>query len=445
LETKRFIGADLGRLYERVRRDFGPEAIIVRTRTLVREGAEPLIEILAAPAEADGMLDLDLQRALVDGAMGRIERADRSITVGDLEDLAGREAVADRFDSRHPAPEMSDLPEWFHRAMNEPVASEHETRVHERRLAPLPMEPDDAPPSWRPAERPSIDGTREAQSGRQRKQQAPAALEDEVAETASRRILELLEQMEPAIDVVESLVEHGLTREAAEWVWEAAPGEDGERALAAALEARTATYPEEGQTALISVQGPAGAGRTTALVRMALDCADAGRPSVLLAADTERVAAREQIHAYADAIGLDVADAMQVRDIARSLVRAKAGTCLFADVAAGPWQTSPSLHGVAHFSYVAIPAHWQREALERAFAGYRLDAFAGAILTCTDLAGNLGPALSFVIEHGLGIAFLSEGRDVSTGIGVAEPLTLASGFFTMRTGERTDGSLVATA
>ena len=53
MEPKRFIGNDMTRLYEKVRREFGPDAVIVRTRTLLRDGADPLIEILAAPPEAE--------------------------------------------------------------------------------------------------------------------------------------------------------------------------------------------------------------------------------------------------------------------------------------------------------------------------------------------------------------------------------------------------------
>ena len=52
METKRFIGNDMTRLYEKVRREFGSDAVIVRTRTLLRDGAEPLIEIVAAPPNA---------------------------------------------------------------------------------------------------------------------------------------------------------------------------------------------------------------------------------------------------------------------------------------------------------------------------------------------------------------------------------------------------------
>jgi flagellar biosynthesis GTPase FlhF len=67
------------------------------------------------------------------------------------------------------------------------------------------------------------------------------------------------------------------------------------------------------------------------------------------------------------------------------------------------------------------------------------------VLTFTDLATDLSPALSLVVTACLGVAFLSSGRDVSAGIALADPAVLASGIFNTRSRESTDGRLVATA
>jgi hypothetical protein len=179
-------------------------------------------------------------------------------------------------------------------------------------------------------------------------------------------------------------------------------------------------------------------------MRMALDCADSGRQAILLAADNSHVAGRDQVHAYAEALGLTAIDAFDSGDIVRATSGATRGACLFVDAPAGGWQ-APILPGVQHYQYVALPAHWQATALARATASLSLAAFAGAVLTFTDLATTLSPVLSQVVEARLGIAFLSSGRDVGTGIEVADPRTLASGVLTTTTGESTDGRLVATA
>ncbi|MGE5596192.1 MAG: hypothetical protein ACM3S1_09180, partial [Hyphomicrobiales bacterium] len=98
-----------------------------------------------------------------------------------------------------------------------------------------------------------------------------------------------------------------------------------------------------------------------------------------------------------------------------------------------------------HFAYLALPAHWRPEVLERKVRGYALASFAGCVITGCDLATDLSPVLSLALEAGLGIAFLSSGRDISSGIEAADPAALASGILPETTGVTTDGHLLATA
>jgi flagellar biosynthesis protein FlhF len=245
-------------------------------------------------------------------------------------------------------------------------------------------------------------------------------------------------------DVAAALVSHGLTPAAAQIVAAASGETDPRLALAHALSARDVRYPDEHETALIAMLGPVGSGRTTALLRMALDCADAGREALLIAADTTHVAAREQVHAYAEAIGIPVVDAYDQQEFVREVTRARRGTCIFADVPAGEWR-SPAFAGVTQLSYLALPSHWQRATVEQLLAPQATAGCAGAVLTFTDLATQLSPILSVLIESRLGVAFLSSGRDVATGIEVADPLTLASGVFATRTGGTTNGRFAASA
>ncbi len=104
METKRFIGNDMPRIYARVKREFGPDAVIVRTRSLLREGAEPLIEVLAAPPEAEAELSFELQKAMIDGALAHVQGTAGGVTVGELEDLVSRERELDERMRRQGAP-----------------------------------------------------------------------------------------------------------------------------------------------------------------------------------------------------------------------------------------------------------------------------------------------------------------------------------------------------
>lgn len=404
------------RLYERVRREFGPDAVIVRTRSLLREGAEPLIELIAAPPQSDAELALDLQWKMVDGALGRLQIAKPRATIGDLEDIAAREAeVPPRPRLAAPLAAEGSEPGWLEGFVAEAPAPRAAEAV--RRT-----------PSWR-------DGN----SG-------PAHEEDPVPR-AHARTPRAFPAQAPRTQrdggVLDLLIDGGLTREAAVAVTRFAPGEqDPAAALAACLGQVEPRYPSEEHRAVIAMLGPEGAGRTTALVRMALDCADAGRDAALVAADSARAAAREQLHAYADAAGLRIYDAQTPDAIAAIAARSKPGSCLFADVPAGLCRL-PTAPGVELHRYLTLPGHWQRDVLRRAAGGFDTTGFSGAVITCSDLATDLSPAISMAIEAGLGLAFLSSGRDVGSGLLAADPAVLASGLFPMGHRESTDGQLVA--
>lgn len=344
METKRFIGNDTTRLFARIRRELGPDAVILSTRSLHREGAPPLVEIIAAPAaEPAEPLPLHLQQAVLEGALRRVETAP-GITVADLEELAAAE----------PRPPVRE-------------------------------------PRFRPADPGPLPSPEEA--------------------------------------ILQAFLALGWDEAPARTVLEAAPAA---RTPAAALErwllASPAAYPPEGQAAIVTIQGPEGSGRTTALLKMALDCADAGRAAILIAADSARAGAHDAIRACADALGLPAHDAYAPGDLVRAASRAPRGACLFVDTPAGPW-APPPIPGVAHFPYLAIPAHWHPAAARAALQELPLARFAGAIITAADLAPSLAAALQILSESALGLAFLSDGRDIAAGITVADPAAIAASLF----------------
>ncbi|MBI5948334.1 MAG: hypothetical protein HY875_09360 [Chloroflexi bacterium] len=418
METKRFIGSDMARLYDRIRAQFGSGAVIIGTRTLARPGAAPLVEIIAGPAGSEGEsgLALDLQWSMLGGALSRLEGERGPATVADLEELASRDPG--RFAPLDGAPAAP--PDWLRGFVDIEKAPAPPRSPAARRVIPTVPEPDTVVP-------PANDWTR-----------APRPM------FARRDSTTMPEPPNPG-GLAAALRARGFTEGAVLAVTTSAPFErDPARAVAAALAALEVSYPEEGETAVITIEGAPASGRTTALVRMALDCADSGRAAVLVAADRTRIAAREQVHSYASALGIHVEDSFeagQLQDIARNL---PPGACLFADVPAG----SPAPlagPGISHLRFVALPAHWQQNALARALANLPLSTFAGSVITFSDLAPDLAPVISTALDLRVGMAFLSSGRDVSTGVAPADPVTLASGIFAAMTGEATNGTARATA
>lgn len=432
METKRYIGNDTTRIFARVRAELGPDAVIVRTRSLLREGAEPLIEVLAAAAAEPG-LSLALQRSLIEGALDRVEFDGKPLTVGDLEDLATRETAAAEFAYEHPSPAPrveQPAPDWLEGFVAAPQSRPLPHLPAEDAMEPFfPPLPAPAPPPVEWGSRPRIVTRDRPSAGGTQTEPFPLA--------------ECFAPVEPGVAGL--LVAAGFSAEAAHRVASAASGEhDPARALESAIAAREAAYPVDGRTAIISIQGPAGAGRTTALMRMALDCADAGRAAILVAADTSHTGGPAQVHAYAEAIGIPAFDAFSPQELIHAVTRAPKGACIFVDVPPGRW-APPPIPAVDHFAYLAMPAHWKTGALNAQFAAFDMAACSGAVVTHTDLVTGLAPVLSLLLETQLGLAFLSSGRDVSTGIDVADPLTLASGVFTTSSRETTNGRLAATA
>ncbi len=434
METKRFIGNDVIRLYDRVRREFGADAVIVRTRTLMREGADPLVELTAGPAPLiEERIPLDAQQGVLHATMGRLEGDPSRMTVGELEDQIFR-ADASGAGAAMAGPELARWVESFANDRGEEAAAASRDSdlppgpSHPRlRLQPIgDVEALAVPePVWAPRERPAILAHPHHERARQ----------DSVVELSARR-------GQPNRATVASELQHlGFSSRAAQLIAENTVASGVRAAVAEFLAQRSVRQPDDGRTSLITVQGIAGSGRTTALMKMAVDCVDGGTPAVLVAADE---ATRDEVYAFGVALGLPVYDASDPVDVAMVMDAVPEGACVFADVPPGRW-LAPRLDGGAHYAYLAIPASRNPRALTLALAGMNTKELAGALLTFTDEASSLNPSLSLVIESGLGVAFMSDGSDVSTGIRVPEPSLLASGVLTTPTRETTDGRTVATA
>lgn len=441
----------MSRIFARVRRELGDEAVIVQTRSLLREGADPLIEVLASPfGGGDDALTLALQKVMVESTLARVESATPArLTVGDLEEIAAREEADyvaltefDRALAEDPNYERDAVPEWLEgfistgkNGTQSDARSEQGSEDETVDALPPFVVPSVLPPppvQWAPRPR-IVTRARPSESSEESplREDAPAALHRG------------FHPVEPGN--AGGLVAHGFSPEAARRIAQAAPASaTPQQCLEAALAAADVSYPAEGRTAIITIQGAAGSGRTTALMRMALDCADSGREAILIAADSSHAGGRAQVHAYGEAIGLPVFDAFGPQDVIHAVSRAPRGACVFVDVPDGRW-SPPAMPNVEHYVYFAVPAHWQPATVETAIAEFDPQYLAGAVLTCTDMATALTPAISIIVESQLGIAFLSSGRDIATGIGIADPFTLASGVFTMSSRETTNGRLAVTA
>lgn len=408
LETKRYIGNDLNRLYARIRREIGEDAIIVRTRSLLREDAEPLVEILATSDDGSLGLPNELQRSMLDSVLSRVSP---SLTVGDLEDLVQREnlsrgaaPIAYSYSEPETEPEYEPGPgdDFSEADLLDQLVAEIERRGIEH---PAPL--------------------RE----RLTQPQEPAPAPGSLSEANLRRTLSVAGFSQDVVAAIAGA---------------AAPGDGAAHAVATtALRGRLA-YPEEDQTAVISVQGVARSGRTVALLRMAQDCAAAGRPTVLVAAADVPSEVSAYFRQFCAANGIRFTHGRDLAAIGRQAKRAEPGTCFFIDCPSGVWRM-PLPVGVRHFRYLAVPSVCDRDQLRAILSPFEPAAMSGIVPTFVEATDTYAPVLDTAISLGLGIAFLSAGDDPTSGIEVADLFTLASGSLPTTTGVTADGRLSAIA
>ncbi len=400
LETKRYIGNDLNRLYARIRREIGDDAIIVRTRSLLREDAEPLVEILATRDDGSLGLPNELQHSMLETVLSRVSP---SLTVGDLEDLVQRENLA-HGTPYAPAPQDDQSDDDFTEAelLDQLVAEierrgiQHPAPLHERLSSPEPA-------------------TIVEMAG--------------VPQPAKRKTLALAGFSQDSIAAIV-----------------AATGDESDpaRAVAATVLGGKLAYPDEEQTAVISVQGVASSGRTVALLRMAQDCAAAGRPAVLVSAADVPPEVAGYFRSFCVASNIRFTHGRDLAAIGRQAKRAEAGTCFFIDCPAGVWRM-PLPVGVRHYRYLAVPAVCDRDQLAALLAPFDPAAMSGIIPTFAEAAHSYAPVLDTAIALRLGVAFLSAGDNPTTGIEVADLFKLASGSLPTSTGVTADGRLTAIA
>jgi len=171
--------------------------------------------------------------------------------------------------------------------------------------------------------------------------------------------------------------------------------------------------------------GPAGVGKTTSIVKLALRLVRAGRRTALATLDGGRVGAVEQLHAYAKLLDVplfvlgaasELPDRRAALDAAEVLLLDTTGevdadareiaTLRAALASARPEQ--------ALDAYLVLAAGASRAALaetQRAASGARPDA---ALLTKIDETRIVAPALEHVLAQRLPVAFLSDGPDIAS-------------------------------
>ena len=173
---------------------------------------------------------------------------------------------------------------------------------------------------------------------------------------------------------------------------------------------------------VFAILGPAGAGKTTTIAKLAARWVKryGTKDLALVSTDTNRTEAREPLITYARVLGAPIHTPNGGAELARLLDSLKSKRLVLIDTPGmGPQDSrlteqlaTLKLSGAVARVLLALPAHADGPALEEIVRAFSPVSPAACILTKVDEAMSLGAALSTTLRHQLKIAYLSDGRRV---------------------------------
>ena len=174
---------------------------------------------------------------------------------------------------------------------------------------------------------------------------------------------------------------------------------------------------EEG--GIIALVGPAGAGKTTTLAKLAARYVlKHGAQSIALASmDNYRIGAQEQLNTLGRILNVPVIQIDPSQPLSKTLAPMARKRLILIDTAglpAGDPMMRAQLEaladrGIRSKNYLVLPATSQSQVLKATWHNYRPCGLAGCILTKLDEAGSLGDVLGLSISQHLPIAYLADG------------------------------------
>ncbi|MHC4515821.1 MAG: flagellar biosynthesis protein FlhF [Planctomycetota bacterium] len=188
---------------------------------------------------------------------------------------------------------------------------------------------------------------------------------------------------------------------------------------------------------ITTLVGPTGVGKTTTLAKLAARAhRDQGDRIAIISLDTYRVAAVEQLRAFADMLEVPFEVAFTPLDLRRALERHAGADRIFIDTTGrSPFDTDSlalmagTIQVARGKSVLCMPAGLRRLDAEAVLTGYRRLSTASVILTKWDETEVPGEALSLLIEQGMSIAYVTVGQEVPEDIVTADTTVLAASAF----------------
>jgi flagellar biosynthesis protein FlhF len=209
-------------------------------------------------------------------------------------------------------------------------------------------------------------------------------------------------------------------------------------ALVEELESRFTVQPVLGRgethPRIVALVGPPGSGKTTCLVKLAVNYGLAARrPVLLLSMDTYRVAAAEQLRAYAAILGVGFQVLETVAALAQAIEENRGKELIFIDTPGlGPGETA-DYSSLAQFlsgrtdidTQLVVSSSMKSADLSRVVDGFEVFRPQRLIFTKLDETGSFGPILNEAVRTGKALSFFTGGQRIPEDLEAATKNRLA--------------------
>lgn len=173
---------------------------------------------------------------------------------------------------------------------------------------------------------------------------------------------------------------------------------------------------------VIALVGPAGAGKTTTLAKLAARYVlKYGSQNIaIVSMDSFRIGAQEQLKTLGRILSVPVVQVDPGVSLVQTLAPLAKKRVVLIDTAGLPAH-DPALRlqldslasrKINARNYLVLPATSQSQVLKAAYHGYKRCGLSGCILTKLDEAGSIGEILALAIGHQLPVAYLTDGPKI---------------------------------